>query len=129
MVDFSITKNESRQIISSYGDGGFIINGKDYNSAIFISSSGIFTFPTIELETILSENIDLILENSNIDEYGVLMLFGMGTSIKPLPSKFIDIFKETGISLEFMNTGAACRTLNVLQAEDRAVCALLIPVI
>lgn len=128
MADYSIIQNESKQIISRYGDGGFVVNGKDYNSAIFICSSGIFSFPTNDLESILSDKFDFILENSNVDEFGVIMLFGMGTHIKPISEKYLYKFKTTGISLEFMNTGAACRTLNVLQAEDRAVSALLIPV-
>ena len=128
MPDYSIRQKESQQIISRYGDGGFVVNGKDYYSTIFISSSGTFSFPTNELETILSENFDFILEHSNVDEFGIIMLFGMGKDIKPISKKYLNKFKATGISLEFMNTGAACRTLNVLQAEDRAVCALLIPV-
>ena len=32
-----------------------------------------------------------------------------------------------GLSIESMDTGAACRTYNVLMAEDRRVAAALIP--
>jgi len=32
-----------------------------------------------------------------------------------------------GIALEAMDTGAACRTYNVLLAEDRCVAAALLP--
>ncbi|MEM9360380.1 MAG: MTH938/NDUFAF3 family protein, partial [Pseudomonadota bacterium] len=37
-------------------------------------------------------------------------------------------FAEAGIGLEAMNTGAACRTYNVLLAEGRPVAAALIAV-
>ena len=39
-----------------------------------------------------------------------------------------DYLKEIGIVPEWMDTGAACRTFNVLLAEDRAVSAALIAV-
>jgi uncharacterized protein len=35
--------------------------------------------------------------------------------------------KESGIAAEPMDTGAACRTYNVLAAEDRRVAAALLP--
>ena len=35
--------------------------------------------------------------------------------------------RAAGISLEPMDTGAACRTYNVLVSEDRRVAAALIP--
>jgi uncharacterized protein len=35
--------------------------------------------------------------------------------------------KARGIALEAMETGAACRTYNVLLAEDRHVAAALLP--
>jgi uncharacterized protein len=34
---------------------------------------------------------------------------------------------ERGIGVEAMDTGAACRTFNLLAAEQRAVAALLLP--
>ena len=36
--------------------------------------------------------------------------------------------KEAGIALEIMDTGAACRTFNVLTGEGRRVAAAVIPV-
>ncbi len=36
-------------------------------------------------------------------------------------------FKENGLNIEAMDTGAACRTFNVLLAEGRAVAAALFP--
>jgi uncharacterized protein len=36
--------------------------------------------------------------------------------------------REAGIGVEWMDTGAACRTFNVLLLEDREVAAALIAV-
>ena len=35
---------------------------------------------------------------------------------------------QAGVTADFMNSGAACRTFNVLLAEDRRVAAALIAV-
>ena len=37
--------------------------------------------------------------------------------------------KTRGIGVEAMDTGAACRTYNVLLAEDRLVAAALLPLL
>jgi uncharacterized protein len=44
----------------------------------------------------------------------------------PVPAALRQALKATGISLDSMDTGAACRTYNVLLAEDRRVAAALL---
>ena len=57
-----------------------------------------------------------------------LLLIGCGTGAKPIKPNLLVELKNTGINVEPMDTGAACRTFNVLNAEDRRVAAALIPV-
>lgn len=45
-----------------------------------------------------------------------------------VPADIRMALKESGITVEPMDTGAACRTYNVLLSEDRRVAAALIPV-
>ena len=57
-----------------------------------------------------------------------LLLIGCGTLGKYIePNIFVQL-REALITAEAMDTGAACRTFNVLIAEDRRVAAALIPV-
>jgi len=44
-----------------------------------------------------------------------------------IPRKLHSALRAAGIVLEPMDTGAACRTYNVLVAEDRHVAAALLP--
>jgi uncharacterized protein len=44
-----------------------------------------------------------------------------------MPTTLRNALHATGIVLEPMDTGAACRTYNVLVAEDRPVAAALLP--
>ena len=57
-----------------------------------------------------------------------LLLIGCGTLGKYIePNIFVQL-RDALITAEAMDTGAACRTFNVLIAEDRRVAAALIPV-
>jgi uncharacterized protein len=47
--------------------------------------------------------------------------------MSPLPGTLRGDLRAAGIVLEPMDTGAACRTYNVLVAEGRQVAAALIP--
>lgn len=53
----------------------------------------------------------------------------LGTGPKQLfpASEFGATFLRAGVGFEVMDTGAACRTFNVLVSEQRRVVALLIP--
>ena len=61
---------------------------------------------------------------SNFD----IVLLGTGKAMTLLPSELRQSLKDQGISVDVMDTGAACRTYNVLVAEGRNVCALLLSV-
>ena len=48
-----------------------------------------------------------------------VLLVGMGEEIAPLPRAAREAIEEAGIGVEVMSTPSACRTYNVLLAEDR----------
>ena len=55
-----------------------------------------------------------------------VILIGTGNQlIFPEPSIYIDIVNQ-GVGIEFMDSGAACRTYNILMSEDRRVIAGII---
>ncbi len=57
-----------------------------------------------------------------------ILIVGCGDVFQAPPAGLKDGLKEWGMVLEWMDTGAACRTFNVLLVEDRAVLAALIAV-
>ena len=56
-----------------------------------------------------------------------LLLLGCGRRMAPPPSGLRQALRQAGIVLEVMDTGAACRTYNVLLSEERRVAAALLP--
>lgn len=57
-----------------------------------------------------------------------ILIVGCGPVFAPEPAGLRTALKGKGLSLEWMDTGAACRTYNVLVGEDRRVAAALIAV-
>jgi uncharacterized protein len=57
-----------------------------------------------------------------------VVLVGQGPEIAPLPARLRILFEEANIGVEIMSTPSACRTYNVLLAEERRVAAVLLPV-
>lgn len=55
-------------------------------------------------------------------------MLGCGARFMPPPSGLRDALRAMGVALEWMDTGAACRTFNVLLAEDRGAVGALIAV-
>jgi uncharacterized protein len=57
-----------------------------------------------------------------------ILLIGCGPKFLMPPKVLREELREAGISMEWMDTGAACRTFNVLLSEERRVAAALIAV-
>ena len=56
-----------------------------------------------------------------------VVLFGTGAKSEFFPPALKQELKQKGLSVDAMDTGAACRTYNVLMAEGRRVAAVLLP--
>lgn len=56
------------------------------------------------------------------------LLLGSGARMQLLPKALRQGLRDAGLVVEVMDTGAACRTYNVLLAEGRRVGAALLPV-
>lgn len=77
------------------------------------------------IEDITLESLSAVIEKA--DEIDILIV-GCGPEFLPIPDDLREGLKEHGIVLEWMDTGAGCRTFNVLQVEERSVAAALIAV-
>ncbi|MGI9451675.1 MAG: Mth938-like domain-containing protein [Geminicoccaceae bacterium] len=55
-----------------------------------------------------------------------ILIVGCGSSLALLPMTLREVLRTKNIGVEAMDTGAACRTYNVLAGEGRRVAAALI---
>lgn len=102
------------QVINSYGAGGFVINNIRYEGSVIV-------FPD-EVVSWIGTGVEQIIARSSQIE---ILLVGTGKEIKPLDQKIKSELKSLRISFDIMDTGAACRTYNVLISEERKVAVVL----
>jgi uncharacterized protein len=109
-------------VIRAYGGGELRVNDNTYRGAVILSASTVIAEPNIHnLEDLVAIEASRILALEP-----ELVLLGTGArQIFPV-SSFGAQFLRAGIGFEVMDTGAACRTFNVLVGEHRRVAALLL---
>jgi uncharacterized protein len=115
-----------RFLIQGYGDGGFRIAGKRYQGPILVLPGGIVPWAATSASDISYESFQPAIDAAgDID----VLLLGSGAQIAPVDRALIRrIRDEHGIAIDIMDTGAACRTFNVLLLDGRQIAAALIPV-
>ena len=117
---------QGAQIIQAYSGGAFRVSGQDYDGPIVVTAEKTISWPVAEMTGPLTDDDFSILfpESANLD----VILVGCGARMGAIPFALRQALKERGLTVEFMDTGAACRTYNVLMAEGRRVAAALLPV-
>jgi uncharacterized protein len=112
-----------RAPIEAYGNGGFRFAGMSHRGSILCLPSGIRAWEP-------AHPLDIASLEPALAEKGALDLLILGTGQRQeLPAAEVRrAFTAAGVSLEIMDTGAACRTYNVLLAEGRPVGAALIAI-
>lgn len=116
-----------RQIIESYGEGRFRVSGQSHTGAVLVFPDRTLAWPVAAASEASLDNLAAALAAGRIGAVD-LLLFGQGRRMLLVPQHLRQGLREVGIVLEPMDTGAACRTYNVLMAEGRRVAAALIPV-
>ncbi len=111
-----------RQIIESYGSRGFRVAGIAYSRPILVFPEATLDWPVTDINAVTVEALRPVIEHGSTE----ILLLGCGLRMTPVAAPVREALKAVGIGLELMDTGAACRTYNVLLAEDRRVAAGLL---
>ena len=113
-------------LLHGYGGGGFRVSNLGW-----LDGSQIL-FPEKAIPWEVKSNSDISLKSLNpiINESNriKILILGCGNEFFPIPDTLREDLQKLGIVLEWMDTGAACRTFNVLLVEERPVAAALIAV-
>ena len=123
-MDITPLVPEGRHVIESYGDGGFRINGERHSGPVIVWPEGVVAWAVSGIATAAIETLDAMFSAEPPIE---ILLIGSGAAFELAPPALRQALRARSIALECMDTGAACRTYNVLMAEDRRVAAALIP--
>jgi uncharacterized protein len=114
-----------RQLIESYGNGRFRVSGALYEGSVLVLPERSLAWPVAAIEEISLDSLAPVTAAAAELE---ILLIGCGPRLALVPEDLRQALREAGVVVEPMDTGAACRTYNVLIAEDRPVAAALIAV-
>jgi uncharacterized protein len=109
-----------RQVIERYGPSGFSISGTIYRGAVLVFPDSTLLW---EAAAVTLEGLSPVTGHGGVE----LLLLGLGRRMTPVSAALRTGLRASGIAVEAMDTGAACRTYNVLLAEERRVAAALLP--
>ena len=108
--------------IQAYSESQVTINEQPYSQSLILSASEIIShWPVTHLEELQQHHLQAI-----VDMKPEVILLGTGEKQIFPDIEIIGYFAQLGLGLEVMNTGAVCRTFNILVAEDRKVVAAII---
>jgi uncharacterized protein len=124
-LDITPSVPVGRQIIQSYGDFRFTISDKVHERPILVFPDEVLPWAVTSIEDLSVDSLTAVIRADPAVE---IFLIGCGKSMALIQPTLRDELKAAGIVIEPMDTGAACRTFNVLTTEDRRVAAALIPV-
>ena len=112
-----------RQVIERYAASGFRVSGVIFQGPVLVFPDRTIPWQVATAREIDADSLAPVIEHGGVE----ILLLGLGRSMRAMPAALRTRLKAARISLEPMDTGAACRTYNVLIAEDRRVAAALIP--
>ncbi len=125
-MDITPERNPRTIQVEAYGDGGFRLNGRRFDGTVCLLPTGV-TCPRLRCVQDLDGSNwppEILAQAKALD----VLLVGTGETMVRVPQSAKDALKVAGLHCEPMNTGAGCRTFNVLVLDGRNIGALLFSV-
>lgn len=121
-MKFHLTQAEGNQLVTGYGADWVEINGTRYSKSLIVLPNLLIPdWSVSDFDSLSEESFKGLLELKP-----EVVLLGTGEKHRFLHPRISRELTAANISLESMDTAAACRTYNILMAEGRHVAAALI---
>jgi uncharacterized protein len=120
-VKLHATAPSRAHAFTGYGEGYVLVNGRRHETSLLVSPERVLDWAPASFGELAEAHFALIAEWRP-----EVVLLGTGARLRfPAPALSAPLARA-GIGLEVMDVQAACRTFNILAAEDRAVVAALL---
>jgi uncharacterized protein len=120
-MKFHLTRPDGRNLITGYGPGYIAVNRERRTTSLLV-----LTDQLTEWDVRTHQALSLAAFDRLAGLPVEILLLGTGDRLHFPHPCLTQPLRDAGIGLEVMDTGAACRTYNILLAEDRRVGAALI---
>jgi len=118
---------QGKQIIEAYGEGGFRISGQRVEGSVIVFPDKVVAWAPAAAGDMSAGDLQPVSAAGQAGSVE-LLLIGTGARMTQIDRALRQTLRADGVVIEAMDTGAACRTYNVLMAEGRRVAAALIAV-
>lgn len=104
------------QTITAYGDGYVMVNGERRDSSTVVTPGQVRDWAAASFDSLSAEDF------AELAKLGVdIVLLGTGPRQRFPDPRLTAPLARAGVGLEVMDLKAACRTYNILVAEERKV--------
>lgn len=120
-MKFELSGAPGLNTFTGYGEGYVLVNGERIEASVIVLAGRIEPWPVAVVEDLTEEHFE------QLAGLGVeVVLLGTGSTLRFPHPRLTRGLARAGIGLEVMDTQAACRTFNILVAEERKVAAALL---
>jgi uncharacterized protein len=124
---FAEADNGGGHLIDAYGVDGISIGGRCFTRGLIVTPSRVQEgWGPPHAADLTLRHMDELLGFEPAANVQIVVVGTGGAQVFPDPACFAAAV-ERGIGIEIMDTGAACRTYNILMSEGRRVVAGLLP--
>ena len=109
------------QTVNAYGDDYVTVNGVRYERSIVVRPDRVQPWDARSFEALTEADFAALLQAS-----AEIVILGTGAKQRFPHPRLTAPLARAGIGLEVMTLQAACRTYNILVAEERKVAAALL---
>jgi len=122
-MDITPLVPQGSQVIDSYGPGRFRIAGIIHEGSVLVLPDRTVAWAAKAVDELtVADFVEIVAADPSCE----ILLLGCGERMRLPPQALRIELRGHGIAIDPMDTGAACRTFNVLLAEGRRVAAALI---
>jgi uncharacterized protein len=121
-MKLSLDRPVTAHLVRGYGPEGILIGERWYRSSVVVTPERLIEdWAPRTVESLTAADVRIL-----VDLRPQVLLLGCGARQRFPSREVLAALHEARIGLEVMDTGAACRTYNLLLAEGRKVAAALI---
>jgi uncharacterized protein len=111
----------SANVITGYGDDHVLVNGQRHQSPLIVMNDRVLPWSASQFSALSAEDF-AALQDLGAD----IVLLGTGPKQRFPNPRLTAPLATAGVGVEVMDLKAACRTYNILVAEERRVAAALL---
>jgi uncharacterized protein len=121
-LKFHLEAATALNTFTGYGNGYVMVNGRRIEKSVIVLPERIIPdWPATSFEALAPEHLSVL---ADLDRE--IILLGTGAQQRFPRPEIMRPLIQAGVGVEVMDVQAACRTYNILMAEERKVAAALL---